>query len=64
MLISVSNFEHNPFSKVLGPTLVIRKIENGNETALELVSGADFSCILMCGAGPGDLGRSRGSVWA
>ena len=26
------------------------------ETALELVSGADFSCTLMCGAGPGDLG--------
>jgi len=24
--------------------------------ALKLVCGADFSCILMCGAGPGDLG--------
>jgi len=32
--------------------------------ALEWVSGADFSCTLMCGAGPGDLGGSRGSVSA
>jgi len=24
--------------------------------AFKLVCGADFSCILMCGAGPGDLG--------
>ena len=29
--------------------------------ALELVCGADFSWELMCGAGPGDLGGSRGS---
>ena len=30
-------------------------------TALELVFGADFSRQLMCGAGPGDQGGSRGS---
>jgi len=30
------------------------------EIALELVCGADFSCKLMCGAGPGDLGGSGG----
>ena len=30
------------------------------ETALELICGADFSCKLMYGAGPGDLGGSRG----
>jgi len=30
------------------------------DMALELVCGADFSCILMCGAGPGDIGVSRG----
>jgi len=29
--------------------------------ALGRVSGADFSCNLMYGAGPGDLGGSRGS---
>ena len=29
--------------------------------ALEFVRVADFSCKLMCGAGPGDLGGSRGS---
>jgi len=29
---------------------------------LELVCGADFSWKLMCGAGPGDLGGSRGSL--
>ena len=34
------------------------------EIALELVRFADFSCILMCGAGPGDLGGSRGSASA
>ena len=32
--------------------------------ALEWVCGADFSCNLMCGAGPGDLGGSRGSISA
>jgi len=32
--------------------------------ALELVCGAGFSCELMCGAGPGDLRGSRGSVSA
>ena len=32
--------------------------------ALELVCGADFSWKLMCGAGPGDLGGSRGSASA
>ena len=32
--------------------------------ALELISGADFSWKLKCEAGPGDLGGSRGSVWA
>jgi len=32
-----------------------------HETVLELVRGADFSWKLMCGAGPGDLGGSRGS---
>ena len=31
------------------------------DMALELVRGADFSWELMCGAGPGDLGGSRGS---
>ena len=31
-----------------------------HEMALELVSGADFWCKLMPGAGPVDLGRSRG----
>ena len=36
------------------------KIENGRETALELVSGADFLCELMRGAGPVDLRGSRG----
>ena len=30
--------------------------------ALELVCGADFSCKLTCGAGPGDLGGFRGRV--
>jgi len=34
------------------------------ETALELVSGADFSWKLMCGADPGDLGGARGSISA
>ena len=29
--------------------------------ALDLVCGVDFSCKFMCGAGPGDLGRSQGS---
>ena len=29
--------------------------------ALELVCGADFSCLLMCGAGPGDLGGGPGA---
>jgi len=32
--------------------------------ALELVCGANFSWKLMCGAGPGDLGGSRGSASA
>ena len=32
--------------------------------ASELVCGADFSCKLMCGAGPGDLGGARGSASA
>ena len=31
-----------------------------HEMALELVCGADFSCKLMCGAGPGDLGGPGG----
>ena len=35
-----------------------------HEIALEFVSGADFSCKLMCGAGPGDLRGSRGSTSA
>ena len=30
--------------------------------ALEVPCGSDFSCKLMCGAGPGDLEGSRGSV--
>ena len=30
--------------------------------ALESVCGADFSWKVMCGAGPGDLGGSRGSA--
>ena len=34
------------------------------EMALEFVRGADFSWKLVCGAGPCDLGGSRGSVWA
>ena len=34
------------------------------EMALELVCGADFSLKWMCGAGPSDLGRSRGPVSA
>ena len=34
------------------------------EMALELVSGADYSWKLKCGAGPGDLGVSRGSASA
>ena len=33
---------------------------NPREIALELVSGADFSCKSMCGAGPVDLRGSRG----
>ena len=33
---------------------------NPREMALELVSGADFLCKLMCGAGPDDLRGSRG----
>ena len=33
------------------------------ERALDLACGADFSCKLMCGAGP-DLGESRGSASA
>ena len=37
-------------------TTEVPKMQNGHETALELVSGADFWCKLMCGAGPGDLG--------
>jgi len=32
--------------------------------ALELVCGADFSWTLMCGAGPANLGGSRGSASA
>ena len=28
--------------------------------ALDLVCGADFSCVLMCRAGPGDLGGTGG----
>ena len=32
--------------------------------ALELVCGADCSCILMCRAGPGDLEGSRGLISA
>ena len=35
-------------------------IKNPREMALELVSGADFLCNLMCGAGPVDLRGSRG----
>jgi len=31
------------------------------DIALELVCGADFSLKLTCGAGPGDLGGSRGA---
>jgi len=34
------------------------------ETALELICGADFSCKLMCRAGPGDPGGSRGAASA
>jgi len=30
--------------------------------AVELVCKADFSCKLICGAGPGDLEGSRGSI--
>ena len=30
-------------------------VRNPHEMALELVSGADFWCKLMCGAGPVDL---------
>ena len=32
-----------------------------HEMALELVRGADFSCILMCGPGRGDLRGSSGA---
>ena len=32
--------------------------------ALELVSGADFLCKLMCGAGPVDLRESPGAISA
>ena len=35
-----------------------------HHSALELVYGADFSWRLICGAGPGDLGGSRGSISA
>ena len=35
-----------------------------HELGLEVVRGADFSWKLMCGAGPGDLGGSRGSASA
>ena len=34
------------------------------DMALESVCVADFSCKLVCGAGPGDLGWSRGSTSA
>ena len=33
---------------------------NPREMALELVSGAEFLCKLMCGAGPVDLRRTQG----
>ena len=33
-----------------------------HEIALEMVCGADFACKFTCGAGPGDLGGSPGSV--
>ena len=33
-----------------------------HEIALELICGAGFAWKLMCGAGPGDLGGSRGSA--
>ena len=35
-------------------------LSNRREMALELVSGADFLCKLMSGAGPVDLRGSRG----
>ena len=44
------------FSQIQNPPLL-----NTREMALELVSGADFMCKLMCGAGPVDLRGSRRS---
>ena len=41
---------------------VPRKIENGYETALELVSGADFVCVLHHFSGPSRVEWSRGQV--
>ena len=37
------------------------KLENGHETALELVSGADFLCVLHNFSGPGSFKRTPGS---
>ena len=39
---------------------VLTPPSGSGEMALEVVSGADFSCKLMCGAGPVDLRGSRG----
>ena len=39
-----------------------RKIENGHERALELVSGANFGCVLHHFSGPTHLEGSRGQV--
>ena len=53
----------NAFQRKEGPgvgILQVPKIYNGHESALELVSGADFWCKLMFRAIPGDLGGSRG----
>ena len=36
-------------------------IKDPREMALELVFGTDFSCKLLCGAGPVDLKGSRGA---
>ena len=43
------------------PEVSLAGFFGGRHLALELVCGADFSCKLMCGAGPGDLGGSPGS---
>ena len=43
-----------------GPFKGPRDPFKGPRGPLELVCGADFSWKLMCGAGPGDLGGSRG----